>query len=104
MGLGWARSRCRGGIVYAARRHPTVRLEALADHGETELVEAAEPGQVRAGQGSVSHGEVFRARGVTTFILRRPRPDLDPHPRSDAPNPTRSTTVRYTLNRKSHIK
>lgn len=32
----------------STRQHCTVRLEALADHDEAELVESAELGQVRA--------------------------------------------------------
>ena len=49
-------------------------LEALTDDVKTELVETAEGGQVRAGEGSVRHVEVFQMRRVGTFIFGRPRP------------------------------
>lgn len=41
---------------------------------QTELVEAAERSQVRAGESSVRHVEVFQVDGVGTSILGRPRP------------------------------
>ena len=50
---------------------------------QPELVEPAERGQVRAGEGSVRHVEVFRMGGVRTPIIGRPRPL-----RTDAPTPT----------------
>jgi hypothetical protein len=60
----------------------------LADDFEAELVKAAERGQVRAGEGSVKHVEVFRMGGVGTPIIGRPRPLPGHHPRA----------ARYTLN------
>jgi hypothetical protein len=41
------------------RQHGTVRFEPLADDFEAELLKTAERGQVRAGEGSVGHVEVF---------------------------------------------
>ena len=69
--------------------HRTIRFEPLAGHRQTELVEPAERGQVRArGEGSVRHVEVFRMGSVGTSILGRPRPLSRPPPRQR----------RYTLN------
>ena len=48
------------GVDDPTRQHRTIRLEVLADHLQTELVQAAERGQVRAREGSVKHVEVFR--------------------------------------------
>jgi len=53
---------------------------------QTELVQTAERGQVRASEGSVTHVEVFQMSGVGTFILGRPRP-LPPHRHADPPQP-----------------
>lgn len=58
----------------SAGEHHTIRLEPLADDLQTEFVEAAEHGQVRAGEGSVRHVEVFRLGSVRTPIMGRPRP------------------------------
>jgi hypothetical protein len=59
----------------AAGQHRTLRLQALPDNDETELVEAAERSQVRTGEGSsVEHVEVFPVGGVGTSIFGRPRP------------------------------
>jgi hypothetical protein len=66
----------------------TVRVEPLPDDFKTELVEPAERGQVRAGEGSVKHVEVFQMGSVRTSIFGRPRP-LPSHRRADQ---------RYTLN------
>jgi hypothetical protein len=48
-------------------------LEVLADNFETEVVEPAELGQVRAREGSVNQVEVFWMDGVGTSIFRGPR-------------------------------
>ena len=45
----------------------TIPIESLSDHFKAELVEPAERGQVKAGEGSVTHVEVFR-RGPQTPI------------------------------------
>lgn len=58
----------------AALQHRPIRLEALADGYETELIETAEHGQIGRGEDSVEHVEVFRMAGVGTSILGRPRP------------------------------
>ena len=52
----------------------TIRLQALPDDLETKLIQTAERGQVRTGEGSVRHVEVFRTGGVRTPIIGRPRP------------------------------
>ncbi len=74
------------GALAAASPAPLVRLldpagqdrslwlEALPDDFEAEVVQAAERGQVRAGEGSVKHVEVFRMGSVRTPIIGRPRP------------------------------
>ena len=72
------------GIDDPARQHRPVGLKPLPDDLEAELVEAAERGQVRAGEGSVRHVEVFRMGGVGTSIIGRPRP-LPGHRRADPP-------------------
>ena len=55
-----------------------IGVDLLAGHLQPEVVEAAESGQVSAGEarstGSVGHVEVFRMRRVGTFIFERPRP------------------------------
>jgi hypothetical protein len=70
----------------------------LPHNDEAELVQTAERGQVRAGEGSVGHVEVFRMGGVGTPILGRPRPSsrdrhaiTRPHPHlRRAPKPSRA--------------
>jgi len=63
-----------GDVDDLAGQYRPVGLESLSDNDETELVKACERGQVRAGEGSVRHVEVFWMRRVGTFIIRRPRP------------------------------
>jgi hypothetical protein len=68
-----------------AGQHRTLRLQPLPGDFETELVEPAERGQVRASEssaGSVRHVEVFRMGSVRTSILGRPRP-LSAHRRAE---------------------
>lgn len=55
----------------AARQHRPIRLETLPEHDQTELAEAAERRQIRTGEGSVRHVEVFRLGGVGTPIIGR---------------------------------
>jgi len=58
----------------AAGQHRTFQFQALPDHDQAELVEAAERGQAGARESSsVKHVEVFRVAGVGTSILGRPR-------------------------------
>lgn len=61
-----------------AGRHRPVRRELLTDDAQTELVEAAERGDVGTRVTSVGHVEVFLAGRVRAPILRRPR-SLSPH-------------------------
>jgi hypothetical protein len=66
-----------------ASKHRTPRLEPLPDHLQTQLIDPAERRQVRAGEGSVGHVEVFRMVSVRTPIIGRPRPlsrDRRAHP------------------------
>jgi hypothetical protein len=53
--------------------------EKLPGDLEPELIETAEGGQVRAGEGNVRHVEVFQMGGIRTSIIGRPRrlPALD---------------------------
>jgi hypothetical protein len=44
-----------------AGQHRPIRLEVLADHHQTQLVEAAERRHIRGREGSVRHVEVFLA-------------------------------------------
>jgi hypothetical protein len=46
----------------------------LPGYLQSELIEAAERGQIRASEGSVRHVEVFQLGGVRTPIIGRPRP------------------------------
>jgi hypothetical protein len=52
-----------------ARQHCTIWIRLLPSDFESELVEAAERGQVRASEGSVIHVEVFLTGSVRAFIL-----------------------------------
>ena len=70
------------GLDDAAGQHRTVRLEALAEDLQAKLVQAAERGQVGAGEGSVRHVEVF-LDGLCE----------NSHPR-EASTPTRAPTRR----------
>jgi hypothetical protein len=76
------------GLDDAAGQHCPVGFESLAGDLESELVESAKGGQVRAGEslttGSVGHVEVFRMGIVRTSILGRPRP-LFRHRRAHRP-------------------
>lgn len=60
--------------VLPTRRDRPAGFEALSGDLQAELVEAAERGHMRAGEGTVGHVEVFRVGGVGTSILGRPRP------------------------------
>jgi hypothetical protein len=62
------------GLDDPAGQHRPIRVKPLPDHDETQLIKAAERRQVRAGEGSVKHVEVFRMAGLGTSILERPRP------------------------------
>ena len=76
----------------AARQHRPIRLETLPEHDQTDLVEAAERCQIRTGEGSVRHVEVFRLGGVGTPIIGRPRP-----------SPRHRRAHHYTSIRKSRL-
>jgi len=70
------------GFHDATRQHRPARLESLAGHEQTELVETTEGGQVSSvepsirarAEGNVRHVEVFQMDSVRTSILGRPRP------------------------------
>jgi len=74
-------------------QHRTIRFKPLPDHLQAELVEAAERAQIRAGEGSVKHVEVFLLGGVRTPIIGRPRP-----------LPRDRRAHRYTLNPEEPVK
>jgi hypothetical protein len=59
-----------------------VWFEALSGDFEAKLIKPGKRGQIRAGEGSVRHVEVFQMSGVGTFIFGRPRP-LPGHRRAD---------------------
>jgi hypothetical protein len=75
-----------------AVQNRAVGFETLAHDGQTEVVQAGEGRQVRGGEGSVGHVEVFRSGCVRTPILeglgplpgqrRARRPTSPLHPRS----------------------
>ena len=76
-----------------------IGVDLLAGHLQPEVVEAAESGQVSAGEarstGSVGHVEVFRMRRVGTFIFERPRPLSG----SDAPITSTPSTAKSPFTR-----
>ncbi len=81
------------GFDDSAREYRTIWVQPLPDDFQTELVKPTERGQVRAGEGSVRHVEVFRMAGVGTSILGRPRP----LPASHAPTSTTPSTAMSPL-------
>ena len=77
-------------IHHPALDHRPIRLKALPDSLEAELVESAERGQVRGREGSVEHVEVFRMGSVRTSILE----DLDAYPANATRTPTTPSTAK----------
>lgn len=73
--------------------HRPMRAKVLTNGLETELIEAAERGEVRANEGSVEHVEVFRVDSVRTSIIGRPRP-LSRHRRA---HPAHAASTQRTL-------
>lgn len=73
--------------------HRPIRRETLPDGYETELVEAAERGQIRGREGSVEHVEVFQMDSLGTSIME----DLDPYPETNA------TTLSTAKSRKNAV-
>ena len=63
-----------GSFYWPLTHDSAIRLEALPDDFEAELLQASERGQVRASEGSVGHVEVFPMGGMRTSIIGRPRP------------------------------
>ncbi|GAA4072414.1 hypothetical protein GCM10023065_28320 [Microbacterium laevaniformans] len=55
-----------GGRACFEADHRPIRVEMLPDGLEAELIEAAERGEARRGEGSVEHVEVFRMVSVGT--------------------------------------
>ena len=74
----------RIGLGDPALDHRPIRLEQLPDSFEAELIQSAERGQIRRGEGSLEHVEVFRMVSLGTSILE----DLDPSPPTDASTPS----------------
>jgi hypothetical protein len=64
-----------------ARQHRTVGLDSLAGDGQAELIEPAEPGQVRAGEGSVRQLEVCQS-GRPRLPSRESGAETQPEARS----------------------
>lgn len=60
-------------LQHPALQHRPIRFQFLPNCFQAELIEAAERGQVRGGEGSVVHVEVFRMGCVRTSIIGRPR-------------------------------
>ena len=65
----------------------TIGLEPLPHDHQAELVQPGERSQVRTGEGSVRHVEVFPMGSVRTPIIGRPRP-LPPHRRAHPTTPS----------------
>lgn len=55
--------------------------EVLSDHAQAEVIELAQRGQIRGGEGSVVHVEVFWMASAGTCIIRGPRSLSSPVPR-----------------------
>jgi hypothetical protein len=64
-----------------ARQHGTVGLDSLAGDGQAELIEPAEPGQVRAGEGSARQLEVCQS-GRPRLLSRESGAETQPEARS----------------------
>lgn len=63
----------RIGLGNPALDHRPQRIRPLPDRDETELVQAAEPRQVRVSEGSLKHIEVLWIGSIGTPIIRGPR-------------------------------
>lgn len=74
----------------AALDERPIRLEALPDGLQTELVETAERSEAGRGEGSVEHVEVFQMASVGTSILE----DLDVDPRTSGQLSTTPSTAK----------
>ena len=70
-------------LDHATLDHRPACLDPLPDSFETELVKSAERSEIRRGEGSVEHVEVFQMGSVGTSILE----DLDPYPRTSERTP-----------------
>lgn len=79
------------GIVLddTALDHRPASVKTLSDRLQPQLIQAAERGQARRGEGSVGHVEVLRMRSLGISILGGPRP---------LPTHRHAHTNRYTLN------
>lgn len=74
--------------------HRPIRVEALPDGHETDLVETPEHGQIRGREGSVVHVEVVRRMvNVRTSIIGRPRPSTGGR-RAQPPTPSTAKSRR----------
>jgi len=81
-----------------ARQHGPVELEALPEHLQAERVQTSERGQIRGGEGSVRHVEVFPVGSVRTPIIGGPLPLS-----SDAPTTTTPSTAKRQKNQAKNI-
>lgn len=66
---------------HPAGDHRPFRFESQPDSNEPELVETAEDGQIRGGEGRIGHVEVGQLVGVEPPSSG----DLDPYPGTDTP-------------------
>lgn len=70
----------------AADKDRKTRLHTLAGHLQSELIEATECSQVRAGEGNVRRAEVPQMGSVRTSTIGRPRARRPPPRRLPAPS------------------
>jgi len=69
------------GLDNPAPENRPIGLQPLPEHFEPEIIKTSERGQVRAGEGSVRHVEVFQMDGKSPPSSG----DFDPCPATDAP-------------------
>ena len=80
------------GLDNPARQDRTLRLHELAGDFQTEAVHTAEGSEIRHGEGSVRHVEVFQTGCVGTPIIGRPR-RLPRDRHADNPHPTPTPSI-----------
>ena len=87
-------------LDHATLDHRPACLDPLPDSFETELVKSAERSEIRRGEGSVEHVEVFQMGSVGTSILE----DLDPYPRTSERTPPTPSNAKSPLGPLIHRK